>query len=66
MSATTPRLLLRRDMDNPRPEKVAIVAEVKARLDGAEAVVLTEYRGLDVGEMAQLRTALRAPSAPIK
>jgi large subunit ribosomal protein L10 len=46
-------------MDNPRAEKVAVVAEVKARLDGAEAVVLTEYRGLNVKDLATLRSALR-------
>ena len=46
-------------MDNPRPEKVAVVADVRQRLDDTEAVVLTEYRGLDVAEMAQLRTSLR-------
>ena len=45
-------------MDNPRPEKVAVVAEVKDRLDAAEAVVLTEYRGLNVRELAELRKAL--------
>lgn len=45
-------------MDNPRREKVAVVAEVKDRLDAAEAVVLTEYRGLNVREMAALRKAL--------
>lgn len=45
-------------MDNPRPEKVAVVAEVKDRLDAAEAVVLTEYRGLNVRELADLRKAL--------
>ncbi len=46
-------------MDNPRPEKVAVVAEVRDKLDGAEAVVLTEYRGLGVTDMAALRSALR-------
>ncbi len=45
-------------MDNPRPEKVAVVAEVKDRLDAAEGVVLTEYRGLDVGQLAALRQSL--------
>ena len=45
-------------MDNPRAEKVAVVAEVKDRLDAAEAVVLTEYRGLNVRELAELRKAL--------
>jgi large subunit ribosomal protein L10 len=46
-------------MDNPRPEKVAVVDEVKGRLDGAAAALLTEYRGLNVGAMADLRRALR-------
>lgn len=45
-------------MDNPRPEKVAVVAEVRDRIDNAEAVVLTEYRGLNVRQMAELRKAL--------
>ena len=35
-------------MENPRPEKVAVVNEVRERLDGAEAAILTEYRGLTV------------------
>ena len=46
-------------MDNPRPEKVAVVAEVRERFDGAEAVLLTEYRGIDVAVLATLRRALR-------
>lgn len=46
-------------MDNPRPEKVAVVDEVRAKLDSSEAAVLTEYRGLDVSAMAELRRALR-------
>ena len=32
-------------MENPRPEKVAVVDEVKSRLNDAEAAVLTDYRG---------------------
>ncbi len=46
-------------MENPRADKVALVAEVGERFDAADAVVLTEYRGIDVGGMAELRTALR-------
>ena len=45
-------------MDEPRAAKVAVVTEVGERFDSAEAAVLTEYRGLDVGALAQLRTAL--------
>ncbi|MGQ0742945.1 MAG: 50S ribosomal protein L10 [Acidimicrobiales bacterium] len=39
----------------PRPEKVAVVDEVTDRLSSASAVLLTEYRGLTVGELAALR-----------
>ena len=46
-------------MDNPRAEKVAVVREVRERLDSAEAAILTEYRGLRVSELAALRRALR-------
>jgi len=46
-------------MENPRPEKVAVVAEVRERLDSAVGAILTEYRGLKVAEMAQLRRNLR-------
>jgi large subunit ribosomal protein L10 len=46
-------------VDNPRAEKVAVVTEVGERLDAAEAAVLTEYRGLDVAALAELRNALR-------
>jgi large subunit ribosomal protein L10 len=53
-------------MDNPRPEKVAKVAEVRERLDEADAVVLAEYRGLNVRAMADLRTSLREAGGEIK
>ncbi|MDH3753356.1 MAG: 50S ribosomal protein L10 [Acidimicrobiia bacterium] len=53
-------------MENPRPEKVAVVDEVKAKLEAADGVVLTGYRGLDVPAMAELRTALRAAGAEYK
>lgn len=46
-------------MENPRPEKVAVVEEVKQKLTDADGVMLTDYRGLDVGAIAQLRRALR-------
>ncbi|MGH9281760.1 MAG: 50S ribosomal protein L10, partial [Acidimicrobiales bacterium] len=45
-------------MDNPRPGKVAVVEEVRARLDEASAALLTEYRGLSVKDMATLRRSL--------
>lgn len=46
-------------MDNPRPEKVAVVDEVRMRLDESDAVILTEYRGLKVKDLAALRRELR-------
>ncbi|HVM00097.1 MAG TPA: 50S ribosomal protein L10 [Egibacteraceae bacterium] len=49
-----------------RPEKVAVVTEVRDRLSGANAAVLTEYRGLTVGELAQLRAELRKNEAEYK
>ena len=42
-----------------RAEKAAVVDEVRERLSSTEAVVLTEYRGLDVPALAELRRALR-------
>ena len=42
----------------PRADKVAVVDEVRERFEGASAVMLTEYRGIDVSSMQQLRRAL--------
>lgn len=53
-------------MDNPRPEKVAVVDEVKSKFEGASGVVLTEYRGLNVTEMAELRKSVRDAGAEYK
>jgi large subunit ribosomal protein L10 len=53
-------------MDNPRPQKVAVVTEVRERLDAADAAILTEYRGLTVAELAALRQALRAAGGDYK
>src|SRR3954471_24543910 len=46
-------------MENPRPEKVAVVNEVRERLSSSDGAILTEYRGLNVTEIANLRRALR-------
>lgn len=46
-------------MGDPRPEKVAVVEEVKQKLADADGAMLTEYRGLDVRAIAELRRALR-------
>ena len=49
-----------------RPQKVAVVEEVRDKLRDADAAVLTEYRGLTVTELAQLRGALRPTSTEYK
>ena len=53
-------------MENPRPEKVAVVDEVRERLDSTSATLLTEYRGLDVSAISELRRALRAAGGEYK
>lgn len=45
-------------MGEPRADKVAVVAEVKEKLEAADGVLLTEYRGLNVPAMAELRQNL--------
>jgi large subunit ribosomal protein L10 len=50
----------------PRPEKVAVVDEVKARLQASSAALLTEYRGLKVSDLAALRVALTAAGGDFK
>lgn len=53
-------------MENPRPEKVAVVDEVRERISEAEAVVITDYRGLDVPALADLRRQLREAGGDYK
>ncbi len=53
-------------MDNPRPEKVAVVDEVRSRFDAVDAAILTEYRGLTVAELAALRRTLQAVGGEYK
>ena len=53
-------------MENPRPEKVAVVDDVRERLESSSAALLTEYRGLDVAAISDLRRALRAVGGEYK
>ncbi len=53
-------------MENPRQEKVAVVTEIRTKLEAADAAFLTEYRGLSVGALAALRVALRRTGAEFK
>jgi large subunit ribosomal protein L10 len=45
---------------------VAVVEEVRGRLDSSAAALLTEYRGLNVTAMAELRRALREAGGEYK
>ncbi|SNX59436.1 LSU ribosomal protein L10P [Nitrosomonas ureae] len=40
-------------------EKKAIVAEVSTRISNAQAIIIAEYRGLEVGQLTQLRAKTR-------
>jgi len=53
-------------MENPRPEKVAVVDEVREKLTDADAALLTEYRGLSVKQLAELRRQLRPAGGEYK
>jgi large subunit ribosomal protein L10 len=53
-------------MENPRPEKVAVVDEVRGKLTEADAALLTEYRGLTVKQLADLRRQLRPAGGEYK
>ena len=47
-------------MVNPNADKVETVAEIKALFDGADAAILTEYRGMRVAHLRDLRRSLRS------
>jgi large subunit ribosomal protein L10 len=53
-------------MDNPRAEKVAVVDEVRDRLAESDGALLTEYRGLTVADLAELRQSLTAAGGDYK
>lgn len=50
----------------PRPEKVQAVADIKERIEGAQAVFLAEYAGLSVKDQQELRRSLRENGAEFK
>jgi large subunit ribosomal protein L10 len=50
----------------PTQEKVTTVDDLKTRLEGVSSVFLTEYRGLTVQQLSELRKQLRAVSAEYK
>lgn len=46
--------------------KEAVIAEIREKLEASDAAVLTEYRGLTVSELADLRAALREAGTEYK
>jgi large subunit ribosomal protein L10 len=50
----------------PTQERVETVEDLKERLNGVTSVMLAEYRGLTVQQLADLRKQLRAVSAEYK
>jgi large subunit ribosomal protein L10 len=50
----------------PNPSNVAEVDAIKDRIDGSVAALLTEYRGLKVGDLQELRRSLRASGTEYK
>ena len=51
---------------NPRPDKVATVKESTEKLNNSVAVFVSEYRGMSVGQLAELRAPLRDAGAEHK
>lgn len=45
--------------ENIRPEKLAMVEEIRANVDGAPFVFMTDFTGLDMAETTELRSRLR-------
>ena len=50
----------------PTQEKIESVEELRSRLSGVKTVLLTEYRGLTVAQLSDLRKQLRSVSAEYK
>lgn len=53
-------------MSKVRPDKVATVDELKAKVDATTTAVVTEYRGLSVAQISTLRRQLRTLGADYK
>lgn len=49
-----------------RPEKVAVVKEVQEKFEKSKTVILADYRGLNVGEVTELRKKMRQAGVDYK
>lgn len=50
----------------PTPRKVAMVAEIKERMQRASIAISADYRGLSVAQITELRRALRPANVELK
>ena len=50
----------------PNPEKVAVVEEIRGKLDSAKIAILTNFQGLNVAEMTELRKLFRGAGVDYK
>ena len=50
----------------PTPRKVAMLAEIKDRMERASVVMSADYSGLTVAQLTDLRRALRPANAEVK
>ncbi|HBT47358.1 MAG TPA: 50S ribosomal protein L10 [Peptococcaceae bacterium] len=53
-------------MNKQRQAKAAVVEEIKGKIGRSSALILAEYRGLNVAEMTQLRRQLKEAGAELK
>jgi len=53
-------------VEKPRPDKVATVGEIAEKMSAVDVVFVSEYRGLTVGALAELRGALRTSGSEHK
>ncbi len=66
MTTTTTTTTPSTGRSEPRADKVAIVEEITTKLNESVAVFVSEYRGMSVGQLADLRTPLRDAGAEHK
>lgn len=50
----------------PTPRKVAMLAEIKDRMERASIAISADYRGLSVAQLTELRRALRPADVEVK
>jgi len=50
----------------PKPEKITAVSEIRKRLQENDIAILTKYVGINVAQVTELRTKLRAAGVEFK